>query len=238
MLFNALGSHSYGAFRGGRSGLCPCSVAYPRWTTCPFDCLIRARVQRLNIACEIRWGQPVAGALSRHTTPSMSESSVTWLGGFKRAGRCAALCRSDSTPSGVSIPVQVCQVVVAQGKRGKRKVFGVTACLTNFFPPSNRTDTQSRYAVRCEWQPDQAPNRCVRRHSYQSQASTSDMCGQGPRSDEGSKTMDSSVYGSAGSGGRPCAILPALECVSRRLGALPIRAPQCLAPGRLPPIAF
>ena len=56
VLFNALGSHSYGAFRGSRSGLCPCSVAYPRGATCPFDCLIRVRVQRLDIACESRAG--------------------------------------------------------------------------------------------------------------------------------------------------------------------------------------
>ena len=121
VLFNALGSHSYGAFRGGRSGLCPCSVAYPRWATCPFDCLIcctgpRPRHRLRKSSC----GQPLAGALSRHATPSMSESSVTWLGGFKRAKCCAGLCRSDSTPSGVSTPVQVC---AAQGEKRRKEGF-------------------------------------------------------------------------------------------------------------------
>ena len=47
---------------------------------------------------------------------------------------------------------------------------------------------------------------------------------KGLQTDEGSETMDSSVYGSAESGGRPCAIQRghlALECVRRSLGTLP-----------------
>ena len=69
VLFNALGSHSYGAFRGGRSGLCPCSVAYPRGASCPFDCLIRGRVQRLDIACESRAGGNQSQERSPDTPP-------------------------------------------------------------------------------------------------------------------------------------------------------------------------
>ena len=92
--------------------------------TWPLDCLIRARVQRLDIACESRAGQPVAGALSRHATPSISESSVMWLGGFKRAGRCAVLCRWTLLLHWSQFLFKCVRWWQPKGKRGKSKGFG------------------------------------------------------------------------------------------------------------------
>ena len=67
-------------------------------------------------------GQPsMAGALSCHAPPASPESSTMWSSGrTKRAGRCAASCRSGSTPLPGLSRVRGCRVVA--GQRAKRKM--------------------------------------------------------------------------------------------------------------------
>ena len=107
--------------------------------TWPFTCLILCMgpaPRHCLFSLQSRAGGyqfAVAGAISQHTTPASSESPVTWLGSFKHAGCCAALCRSGSTPSWA---LMVSNGGSPKGKEEKGRPW-VRACLLSALSKTN-----------------------------------------------------------------------------------------------------
>ena len=138
VLFKALWSHLYSASRGGHHASACARLPIPEGSLRLSIALYVHGSSASTSPANVELGATSYGSAFLTRRPSMSESSVMWLGVFKCAGCCAALCRSDSTPSRVSIPAQVCQVVAAQGEK---KGFGAIACSlsalgkTNFCSP-------------------------------------------------------------------------------------------------------
>ena len=111
VLVKTLWSHSHSTFHDSQSGLCSCSIACPRGGQLPYT-VHRSSASTCLFQLQSRgWGQPVATVLSQQASCALSESSATWMGCFKHAECCAALCHSGSTPSWASIPVQGCRAV-------------------------------------------------------------------------------------------------------------------------------
>jgi hypothetical protein len=106
VLFKAFRSRSYGASRGGWSGLHSRSVACPRAGHSALRLASHARVRRLDVA-HLNSGSDL-GASKHGRRTFQPGSSATWSGGFKRTGRCVASCRPGSTrPSPFSSRLRV-----------------------------------------------------------------------------------------------------------------------------------
>jgi hypothetical protein len=89
--------------RGGRSGPRLCSVACPRGGYLALRLAstlhgFGASMSPVSTA-KVSWGNRAWQERSPAMLPALSESSAMWSGGFKRAGRCAASCRSGFAPS-------------------------------------------------------------------------------------------------------------------------------------------